>query len=45
MINIKLINLLESNDVLEVLKDSIKYQMQKINNVEKSFLIVFAINQ
>ncbi len=36
MINLKLVNLLESNDVLEVLKDSIKYQMQKINNIEKS---------
>lgn len=36
MINPELIKLLETNDVLDVLKDSVSYQMKKINNVEKS---------
>ncbi len=36
MIHPELMKLLEMNDILEILKDSVTYQMQKINNVEKS---------
>jgi len=36
MINPELMKLLETNDALEILKDSVTYQMHKINNVEKS---------
>lgn len=36
MINPELMELLEKNDVLDVLKDSVSYQMLKINNVDKT---------
>jgi hypothetical protein len=36
VINPELMTLLEKNDVLDVLKDSVAYQMQKIYNVEKT---------
>ena len=36
MIHINLMNLLERTDVLDILKDSIAYQIQKIHNVEKT---------
>jgi hypothetical protein len=36
MINPELMKLLETNDVLDVLKDSVTYQMQKIHGVEKT---------
>jgi len=36
VINPELMALLEKNDVLDVLKDSVAYQMQKIYNVEKT---------
>ena len=37
MINPELMKLLDSMDTLEMLKDSVKYQMQKFQNVEKNF--------
>jgi hypothetical protein len=36
MINPDLMKLLETNDVLDILKDSVTYQMQKIHGVEKT---------
>ncbi|KEQ56246.1 hypothetical protein AAA799E16_00871 [Marine Group I thaumarchaeote SCGC AAA799-E16] len=36
MINPELLRLLETNDVLDVLRDSVSYQLQKLNNVEKT---------
>ncbi len=36
MINPELLRLLETNDILDVLKDSVLYQLQKLNNVEKT---------
>ncbi len=36
MINLELVKLLETNDTLNILKDSVTYQMQKIHNVEKT---------
>jgi len=36
MINPELMDLLEKNDVLDVLVDSVTYQLLKINNVEKT---------
>ncbi len=36
MINPELMKLLESIDVLEILRDSVTYQIQKIHNVEKT---------
>jgi hypothetical protein len=36
MINPELMKLLETNDVLSTLKDSVAYQLQKIQNVEKT---------
>ncbi|MFB5636289.1 MAG: hypothetical protein ACE5RB_06630 [Nitrosopumilus sp.] len=36
MINPELMELLEKNDVLDVLVNSVAYQLQKINNVEKT---------
>lgn len=36
MINPELMKLLDSNDVLEILRDSVIYQLQKIHNVEKT---------
>ena len=36
MINPELMRLLESIDVLEIIRDSISYQIQKIHNVEKT---------
>ncbi|MGV7226708.1 MAG: hypothetical protein ACQ9CV_07300 [Nitrosopumilus sp.] len=36
MINPELMDLLEKNDVLDILIDSTAYQLQKINNVEKT---------
>ena len=37
MINPELMKLLDSIDTLEMLKDSVKYQMQKFQNTEKNF--------
>ena len=37
MINPELMKLLDSIDTLEMLKDSVKYQMQKFQNIEKNF--------
>lgn len=37
MINPELMKLLDSMETLEMLKDSVKYQMQKFQNVEKNF--------
>ncbi|MFB5624687.1 MAG: hypothetical protein ACE5RP_07240 [Nitrosopumilus sp.] len=36
MINPELMELLEKNDVLDIMVDSVSYQLQKINNVEKT---------
>jgi len=36
MINPELMELLEKNDILDILTDSVAYQLQKINNVEKT---------
>ena len=36
MINTELLHLLETNDSLDILRDSISYQLQKLNNVEKT---------
>ncbi|WP_255430841.1 hypothetical protein [Candidatus Nitrosopumilus sp. SW] len=36
MINPELLRLIETNDTLDVLKDSVSYQLQKLNNVEKT---------
>lgn len=36
MINPELMKLLDSTDVLDILKDSVTYQLQKIRNVEKN---------
>ncbi len=36
MINPELMELLESNDVLDVLRDSVSYQIEKLQNVEKT---------
>jgi hypothetical protein len=36
MINSELLRLLETNDILDVLKDSVSYQLQKLHNVEKT---------
>ena len=36
MINPQLMELLEANDMLDVMKDSVTYQMQKIQGVEKT---------
>ena len=36
MIHIKLMELIETNDVLDILKDSVAYQMQKIHGIEKT---------
>jgi len=36
MIHLELMKLLETNDVLDILRDSVTYQMQKIHNVEKT---------
>ncbi len=36
MINPELMELLEQNDVLDILVGSVTYQLQKINNVEKT---------
>ena len=36
MINPELLRLLETNDILDVLNDSVSYQLQKLNNVEKT---------
>lgn len=36
MINSELMKLLESIDVLDVIKDSVNYQLQKIHNIGKS---------
>ena len=36
MINPELLRLLETNDVLDVLRDSVSYQLQKLSNVEKT---------
>jgi len=36
MINPELMNLLETNDILDILRESVAYQLQKIHNVEKT---------
>ena len=36
LINPELLRLLETNDVLDVIRDSVSYQFQKISNVEKT---------
>jgi hypothetical protein len=36
MINPQLMSLLETNDTLDILKDSVAYQLQKMHNVEKT---------
>ena len=36
MINPELLHLLETNDSLDILRDSVSYQLQKLNNVEKT---------
>ena len=36
MINTELLHLLETNDSLDILRDSVSYQLQKLNNVEKT---------
>ena len=36
MINPEILRLLETNNTLDVLKDSVSYQLQKLNNVEKT---------
>ena len=36
LINPELLRLLETNDVLDVLRDSVSYQFQKLSNVEKT---------
>jgi len=36
MINPELMKLLDANDVLSILRDSVAYQIQKIHNVEKT---------
>jgi hypothetical protein len=36
MINPELMNLLETNDILDILRESVAYQLQKISNVEKT---------
>ena len=36
MINPELLRLLEANNTLDILKDSTSYQLQKLNNVEKT---------
>jgi hypothetical protein len=36
MINPQLMSLLETNDTLDILKDSVAYQLQKMQNVEKT---------
>lgn len=36
MINPQLMNLLDTNDTLDILKDSVAYQLQKMHNVEKT---------
>ena len=35
MINPQLMDLLDSNDTLDILKDSVAYQLQKMQNIEK----------
>ena len=36
MINPELMKLLDARDILDILRDSVNYQLQKIQNVEKS---------
>ncbi|HEY4680971.1 MAG TPA: hypothetical protein VIH04_06880 [Nitrosarchaeum sp.] len=36
MINPQLMDLLDTNDTLDILKDSVAYQLQKMQNVEKT---------
>lgn len=36
MINPELMKLLDANDVLSILRDSVAYQIQKIHNIEKT---------
>lgn len=36
MINPELMELLESNDVLDILRDSVSYQIEKLQNVDKT---------
>ena len=36
MINPELMKLLESIDILDIIRDSVRYQLQKINNVAKT---------
>lgn len=36
MINPEILRLLETNNTLDVLKDSVSYQLQKLNNIEKT---------
>ena len=36
MINPELMKLLETNDILDILRESVGYQLQKIRNVEKT---------
>jgi hypothetical protein len=36
MINPQLMSLLDTNDTLDILKDSVAYQLQKMHNVEKT---------
>lgn len=36
MINPELMKLLETNDILDILRESVAYQLQKIHNVEKT---------
>ena len=36
MINPELMVLLESKDIMDIIRDSVEYQLQKIRNVEKS---------
>jgi len=36
MINPELMDLLESNDVLDILRDSVSYQIEKLQNVDKT---------
>ena len=43
MINPELMKLLEKNDVLDILKDSVAYQMQKIYNVKKQTKVEIGI--
>jgi len=36
MINPELMKLLETNDILDILRESVAYQLQKIHNIEKT---------